>query len=94
MHTYTILYLSHSMSAGVHGVEHIWHRASSAARGATCIHSHMPLHVGCHTSQCSTANLPTNIMDFRGFDSSMILILRGGIPRPIGNFPESLTQAM
>ena len=24
----------------------------------------------------------TNIMDFRGFDSNIILILRGGIPRP------------
>ena len=41
-----------------------------------------------------TANLRTNIMDFRGFDSSIILILRGGIPRPIGDFPESLSQAM
>ena len=30
-----------------------------------------------------TANL-TNIVDFRGFDSSTILISRGGIPRPIG----------
>ena len=29
-------------------------------------------------------NLPTNIVGFRGFDSSIILILRGGIPRPIG----------
>ena len=33
-------------------------------------------------------------MDFRGFDSSRILILRGGIPRPIGDSPECLTQAM
>ena len=33
-------------------------------------------------------------MDFRGFDSSVIIILRGGIPRPIGDFPESLSQAM
>ena len=41
-----------------------------------------------------TANLRTSIMDFRGFDSSIILILRGGILMPIGNFPESLTQAM
>ena len=32
--------------------------------------------------------------DFRGFDSSGILILRGGIPSPIGNFPESLSQAI
>ena len=29
-------------------------------------------------------------MGFRGFDSSIILILRGGIPRPIGNFPEEI----
>ena len=33
-------------------------------------------------------------MDFRGFDSSTVLILRGGIPRPTGNFPESLSQAI
>ena len=41
-----------------------------------------------------TPNLPTNIVGFRGFDSSIILNLRGGIPRPIGDFPESLRQAM
>ena len=41
-----------------------------------------------------TANLRTNIMDFRGFDSSIILILRGGILVSIGDFPESLSQAM
>ena len=40
----------------------------------------------------STPNLPTNIVDLRGFDSSIILILKGGIPRPIGI--SSLTQAM
>ena len=28
------------------------------------------------------------------FDSSIIFILRGGILRPKGNFPESLSQAM
>ena len=39
-----------------------------------------------------TANLCTKILDFRGFDSSIILMLRGGIPRPIGNFPEVLSQ--
>ena len=33
-------------------------------------------------------------MDFGGFDSSPISILRGGIPRPIGNFPESLSREM
>ena len=31
---------------------------------------------------------------FRGFDSSIIFILRGGIPRPMGDFPECLSQAM
>ena len=41
-----------------------------------------------------TPNLPTNIMDFRGFDSSIILILRGGILMSIGDFPESLSQAI
>ena len=42
----------------------------------------------------STANLRTKIIDFRGFDSSVVLIFRGGISRPIGNFPESLSQAI
>ena len=32
------------------------------------------------------------IPDFRGLDSSRILILRGGIPRPMQNFPESLSR--
>ena len=36
-----------------------------------------------HAHRC-TPNLPTNIVHFGGFDSSTILILRGGIPRPIG----------
>ena len=40
-----------------------------------------------------TANLPTNIAGFGGFDSSVILILMGGIPMSIGNFPEGLSQA-
>ena len=41
-----------------------------------------------------TPSLPTNIVDFSGFDSSIILILRSGIPRPTGDSPESLSQAM
>ena len=40
-----------------------------------------------------TPSLP-NMVDFRGFDSSIILIQRGGTPRLIGDFPESLSQAM
>ena len=34
----------------------------------------------------------TKILDFRGFDSSRILILRGGILMSIGNFPEVFSQ--
>ena len=39
-----------------------------------------------------TANLHTQIMDFRGFDSIIILILRGGILMFIGDFQEILSQ--
>ena len=39
-----------------------------------------------------TAYLRTEIMDFRGFDSKVILIVRGGILMSIGNFPEMLSQ--
>ena len=56
---------------------------------------------GCRGSSCpnlrytqGTANLRSKILDFRGFDSSRVLILRGGIPRPKGVFPESLSQAI
>ena len=44
----------------------------------TCVYIHM---------QKLTPNLPTNIVDFRGLDSSTILNLRGGILMSIGNFP-------
>ena len=46
-----------------------------------------------HAHAC-TANLRTKILDFRGFDSSRILILRGGILMSIGSLPESLSQAI
>ena len=39
-----------------------------------------------------TANPRIEILDFRGFESSRISILGVGIPRPIGKFPESLSQ--
>ena len=41
-----------------------------------------------------TPSLPTYIVDFRGSDSSIILILRGGIFTSIGDSPESLSRAM
>ena len=49
---------------------------------------------GCSPRERATPNLPTNIVDFGGFDSSIILNLRGEIPRPTGELPESLSQAM
>ena len=42
------------------------------------------------TREGHTANLRTKILDFR----FRILILSGGIPRRIGDFPESLSQAI
>ena len=42
--------------------------------------------------QSSTANIRTRILDFRGFDSSRILMLRGGILMSIGSSPEMLSQ--
>ena len=57
------------------------------------MHPAQPLHQQPRRHVC-TAKLPTIIVDFEGYDSSIILILRGGIPRPIGDFPESLSQAM
>ena len=44
--------------------------------------------------ECSTANHPANIMDFRGFDSSVILSFRGGFLMSVGNFLESLSLAI
>ena len=40
------------------------------------------------------ANPRTNIVDFRGSDSSIILSLRGGILMSIGDFPEESRQAI
>ena len=43
-----------------------------------------------------TANLRTStkIVDFRGFDSIIILLSRGGILMSTGNAPESLSEAI
>ena len=40
----------------------------------------------------NAADLRTMILDFRGFDSGIISILMGAIPKPIGNLPESLSR--
>ena len=41
-----------------------------------------------------TPNLPTDIVDFRGFDPSIIFIQRGEILMSSADCPESLSQAM
>ena len=50
--------------------------------------------IACFANACTTPNLPTNIVDFKGLDSSAIFISKGGILMSIGNLPESLSQAM
>ena len=45
-------------------------------------------------SSSVTADLRAKIQDFSGLDSRIILILMGGILMSIGNFPESLGQAI
>ena len=42
----------------------------------------------------NAANLRTQILDFRGLDSYIILNLRVGIIMSTGSFPESLSQAI
>ena len=46
----------------------------------------------CACKRLGTANLRTKILDFRGFDSSIILVLRGGILISTGGFPDILSQ--
>ena len=58
----------------------------------TYIHTH--IHIYIYTYIVCLPNLPTDIVDFRGFDSSTILIERGGILTPKGDLPESLSQAV
>ena len=66
---------------------------SNPAPGENLESGNLVMETGC-TAVSRTPNLPTNIVDFRGFDSSIMLCLRGGIIMSIGNFPESLSQAM
>ena len=74
---------------------------------STCIYIYIYIYIyvererDIHTStyiyiyrRYDTPNPPTNIVDFRGFDSSIMLCFRGGILMSIEDLPESLTQAM
>ena len=69
------------------------HHAATRARAHSSSSSSRPRRtsVPCAPSKC-TANLRTKIQDFRGFDSSRILVLRVGIIMFIGVFPETLGQ--
>ena len=58
------------------------------------VHIYIYTHIHTYIHSRSTANLRTKILDFRGFDARRILIVRGGIPRPIGNLLESLSRAI
>ena len=62
-----------------------WGRRRSAA---------IPPNAPGSSQKSSTANLRTNIMDFRGFDSSAIINFRGELPRHVGVFPEIMSQAI
>ena len=89
---YMCIYI-YNYSACVHGFAG-WARCASTVFALSLkasLNAAIKVRVRCYKS---TPNLPTNIVDFKGFDSSIIWILRGGIPRPIGDFPESLGQAM
>ena len=85
-----------SWSACIHTARHSQSRAPSHAPQTSIAHSPMhrrssDAHLGCYVALerlLTLANLPTKIPDFRGLDSSRILILRGGILTSIGNFPE------
>ena len=45
-------------------------------------------------SKLAAADLRTKILDFGGFDSSIISVLRGGILMSMGSLPEILSQAI
>ena len=92
-HTYTHTYMYHvrvcyKCTRIVPTCTH-WGVQTCTARGNT---THIMYKIA--RASRGTPNLPTNIVDFRRFDSSTILMLRGEIFRPIGDFPESLSQPM
>ena len=103
MYTYIHIYIYRERERYTHTSSHARHsgqrcsatplysaslRATSVARYCTVQHRAPLCGLG------STVNPRTNIEGFRGFDSSIMLILRAGIHRPIGDFPETLSQAM
>ena len=70
---------------------HAHRSAQTTGRRHTATHhGHLRQHVSTwtwqHIAVSHTANLCTKILDFRGFDSSRIFILRGGIHMPLREF--------
>ena len=58
-----------------------------------CVYTYM-LCEAAWIGQLDTANLRTKILDFRGFDPSVILSLRGGVLMSTENLPEVLIQGV
>ena len=76
---YLSTYLSISLSLYIYIYIHIPHKLPGGHRSDAVLEGrlHAPgCASGCGRLRCFTANLRTNILDVRGFDSSIILILR------------------
>ena len=58
------------------------------------MHIHIYIYIYMYKHTNTLANLRAKILDFRGFDSNIILIQRGVILMSIGDFPENLSRAM
>ena len=81
MYIYIYIYINHTRCFESH----------SSGGDLPCVLAQIGL---AEASLCNAANLRAEILDFRGFDSSRVLISRGGIPRPMGIFPEMWSQAI
>ena len=82
------------LGGGMNSTQHIAYFARAARRRAVPRHRRRERWRQCSRQCACTANLRTKILDFRGFDSTRIWILRGGLPRPTGNFLETLSQVI
>ena len=88
-----------SVLTGCHMLSHVVHmlftflHGSSLGGIAALLRRPRLSRLGPLARRNATAHLPTNIVDLRGFDSSIMLFLRGGILMSIRNFPDNLSQA-
>ena len=90
---YIYIYIERERERGIHLVHCIAHaqlqRVCTLTRAGTAFAGRVTQK---STRTCRvTADLRTKILDFRGFDSNMILSLSGFILMSTGDFPESLS---